>query len=150
MTIVAPSSGTLILTETIFRDPQSVNFFSIHPEKGLFINKGSLIAYLVKGDSLIVKVTIPERKIEKIKLGSSARVSLTAVSDSRYQYFEGTLKKISTSAQNGEFLGTIELGANDLKDRLQSIDLLVGTTVNARIKLGRTTMLEKIQNIIGD
>lgn len=110
----SPLSGTLVLVETIYRDPESVNFFSIRPVPGLYIKKGNLVGYITTANYLIAKVVIPERKVRNVEVGEHAKVSLTAYPKSQVDFIGGTLTGISASAQNQEFIGTIQIDIDEL------------------------------------
>jgi len=144
----SPISGKLVLSETIFREPESVNFFSIRAVPGLYVNKGGLLGYIISTESMIAKVTLPERKVKDLRVGNSARISLTAYPKSQIDYLSGTLIGISASAQNGEFIGSIEFDVKDLEEKVPNWDILIGTTVNARIHLGPSSFLEKLERIL--
>ncbi len=145
----APLDGTLILPDTIYREPQSVNFFSLHPVTGLHVKKGSLVGYQTYSDTLVAKVSIPERKIGHIEVGAAARVSFSAFPGSEMDYFSGTLVHISASAQNQEFIGTIELDTEEVLSRVSRPEILTGTSVSARLYRGDSTLKEKILRMIG-
>ena len=144
----SPMSGKLVLSETIFREPESVNFFSIRAVPGIYVNKGGLLGYIISTESMIAKVTLSERKVKDLRVGNTARISLTAYPKSQIDYLSGTLIGISASAQNGEFIGSIEFDVEDLKTKVSNWDILIGTTVNARIHLGSSTFLEKLERVL--
>ncbi|MDA8228194.1 MAG: efflux RND transporter periplasmic adaptor subunit, partial [Desulfitobacterium hafniense] len=89
-------SAELALDKLVIKSPINGRVLYKHVELGQVVNNGSRMFTLVNPEDLWVKVYVPENRLDQVKLGGQARVTVDAYSD---KSFKGEIRYISEKAE---------------------------------------------------
>lgn len=140
--IISPGSGKFVKHQAEGGD----KVFAFRDlSQGDFVQKGQLIGYIIEDDLYIAKIKIPENKMDKVEPGQKVKLYFSALSSMKSKYFEAPLKDVSPSANNGYFIGIIELPRemNRIKvnKKEYQIHSFLGTSLNAKIQLSKANFI---------
>lgn len=112
----------VLYSKAVIAAPTSGFLNKIYFDQGEYINKGNTVAHLVNISKVKISAGIPEKDIQKIKLGQSVKITLSPVDNN---YISGKIDFLSLKAdpQTNTFIAKIYL---DNKEMIFRPGMIVG------------------------
>lgn len=114
------------ITSTVEGIVESVNVTS-----GGYIEQDGIIASMVSGDNLFVKVKVPENKISQVKVGQKVDISGSGFVDGKYY---GYVSTISPSAKR-TYIGTSQETVVEVMVTIENCDASIKSGYSARVSI---------------
>jgi len=144
--IYSPYKGRLVLPDFLAMnnyDVQNVNYLSQKPVKGRVLQKGSLIGYIISDKKYIAKIKIPEKDMDKIEVGQKVKIYLSTYDYMEYDFLEGQVSNVSTTAYLGYFIGVVDI-TSEIKSDIVDMKKVVGTSLKAKIELKNRNLISRL------
>jgi multidrug efflux pump subunit AcrA (membrane-fusion protein) len=103
---------------------------SVNAERGNFLSEGDKIISLIGSDAFVVKASVSENYISKIKVGQSAVITGNGFEGE----YSGTVEEIASEAKK-EYVGTTEDTVVEVKIRFNDADENIRPGYSAKVKI---------------
>lgn len=104
---------------------------SVNVTSGGYIEQDGIVASMVSGDKLFVKVNVPENKIGDVKLGQKVSINGSGFADGKYY---GYVSTISPSAKR-TFIGTSQETVVEVMVSIENCDQSIKSGYSARVSI---------------
>lgn len=136
--INAPISGTIIIPQGIDTKNREYGFFSIKPEKGIYVYDGQLMAYVASDSDIGAKLQVPEKDAVKLKIGQEVVMQLGVLSSKGFYSIHGTVSWIGIHSEKGFFSVFVDVDDKEYskyeKQYGKGLSKYFGSQVDAKIK----------------
>ena len=128
--IIAPVSGTVVATDL--------------GKEGTYINASEKILSIIPdNEPLIVRAYVSDADIADIKCGQKVRIKISSYPYSDYGTLDGSVYKISNSAEYVENIGNVYTVEMEIEDD-RNFNLASGMSAGVEMKLGKRSILESL------
>lgn len=131
--LLAPAEGICVLSG----DVRNNHFF----------NEGDTILFIYPRDpKYFVRIEIPQRIIQKVRIGQQVRLEFDAYPASTYGSLTGIIEFINPVATNNQFSAKIRLSDSLLTNQGEKLELKEGMSIRGIITIGNTSIINKINS----